>query len=201
MNKSQLIEALSKHFEGNKKTAQHALESVLDTITREVARGEKVAITGFGAFEKKLRPVRHPQTGEKSTSESTAVPKFRAGSELRAVVSGQKKLSDSTDDTAAKRPAATKRAAANAATGDDPERKPQRASSTASTTSTSASAAKQQTAKKSPVKQGRATKTSTTAEKSAATQPGKGTSTAARTRSRSNTSRGTTAAEDSGSST
>ena len=42
MNKSQLIEALSTHFDGNKKAASHALESVLDTITREVAKGEKV---------------------------------------------------------------------------------------------------------------------------------------------------------------
>ena len=38
---------------GNKKAAQHALESVIDTITREVAKGNKVAITGFGSFEKR----------------------------------------------------------------------------------------------------------------------------------------------------
>ena len=47
MNKSQLIDALSARFEGNRKQAQHALESVLDTITREVARGEKVAHHGL----------------------------------------------------------------------------------------------------------------------------------------------------------
>ena len=52
MNKSQLIDALAARFEGNRKEAAHALESVLDTITREVAKGEKVAITGFGSFEK-----------------------------------------------------------------------------------------------------------------------------------------------------
>ena len=55
MNKSQLIDALSTRFEGNRKAAAHALESVLDTITREVAKGEKVAITGFGSFEKRVR--------------------------------------------------------------------------------------------------------------------------------------------------
>src|SRR5690349_16022507 len=37
VNKSQLIDALAARFEGNKKAAAHALESVLDTITREVA--------------------------------------------------------------------------------------------------------------------------------------------------------------------
>ena len=95
MNKSQLIEALSTHFDGNKKAASHALESVLDTITREVAKGEKVAITGFGAFERAVRParmVRNPRTGERTQAKKTAVPKFRAGAELKAVVSGAKKL-------------------------------------------------------------------------------------------------------------
>ena len=66
MNKTQLIDALAARFEGNRKAAAHALESVLDTITREVAKGEKVAITGFGSFEKRVREarwVRNPHTG------------------------------------------------------------------------------------------------------------------------------------------
>src|SRR5205085_10378387 len=58
VNKRQLIDALAARFEGNKKAAAHALESVLDTITREVAKGEKVAITGFGSFEKRVREAR-----------------------------------------------------------------------------------------------------------------------------------------------
>jgi DNA-binding protein HU-beta len=95
VNKSQLIDALAHHFEGNKKQAQKALESVLDTITREVARGEKVAITGFGAFEKVVKDarwVRNPRTGERIKAKKTAVPKFRAGADLKNVVSGAKKL-------------------------------------------------------------------------------------------------------------
>ena len=55
MNKTQLIDKLSARYEGNRKQAAHALGAVLDTITREVARGEKVAITGFGSFERKIR--------------------------------------------------------------------------------------------------------------------------------------------------
>ncbi|MFI2706841.1 HU family DNA-binding protein, partial [Nocardioides sp. CER28] len=95
MNKSQLIDALAARFDGNKKAAAHALESVLDTITREVARGEKVAITGFGSFEKRVRParmVRNPQTGEQIKTKKTSVPKFSAGADLKNVVSGVKKL-------------------------------------------------------------------------------------------------------------
>ncbi len=95
MNKSQLIDTLAARFEGNKRTASHALDSVLDTITREVAKGEKVAITGFGSFEKRVREarwVRNPRTGERIKAKKTAIPKFSAGADLKRVVSGAKKL-------------------------------------------------------------------------------------------------------------
>ncbi len=118
MNKSQLIDALAGHFEGNRRAARHALESVTDTIMREVARGEKVAITGFGAFEKAVRParmVRNPRTGERTKAKKTAVPRFRPGAELKAVVSGAKKLPKATASTAAKKSAAKKSAAKKSA--------------------------------------------------------------------------------------
>src|SRR3954463_9120461 len=95
VNKSQFIDALAARYEGNRKAASHALDSVLDTITREVAKGEKVAITGFGSFEKRVRDarwVRNPQTGERIKAKKKAVPKFTAGADLKAVVSGAKKL-------------------------------------------------------------------------------------------------------------
>ena len=96
MNKSQLVEALAVHFDGNRRPAQHALESVIDTVERELTKkGGKVAITGFGAFEaieRGARMVRNPRTGETKRAKKTVVPKFRAGAELKAVVSGAKKL-------------------------------------------------------------------------------------------------------------
>ncbi|MFT4011122.1 MAG: HU family DNA-binding protein [Nocardioidaceae bacterium] len=118
MNKSQLIDALAARYEGNRKAAQHALESVLDTITREVAKGEKVAITGFGSFEKRIREarwVRNPRTGDRVKAKKTAVPKFTAGAELKAVVSGAKKLPKLTLPTAKKAAPAKKAAAAKKA--------------------------------------------------------------------------------------
>ena len=104
MNKSQLIDTLAERFEGNKKQAAHALESVVDTITREVAKGEKVAITGFGSFEKRVREarwVRNPRTGERLKAKKTAIPKFSPGADLKAVVSGAKKLPKATIAAAA----------------------------------------------------------------------------------------------------
>ncbi len=113
VNKSQLIDALAHRFEGNKRAAADALEAVLDTITREVAKGEKVAITGFGSFEKRVREarwVRNPATGERIKAKRTTVPKFSAGAELKAVVSGAKKL-PKVPAAAAKKAAAPAKAA------------------------------------------------------------------------------------------
>ena len=118
MNKSQLIDTIADRYEGNRKQAAHALESVIDTITREVAKGEKVAITGFGSFEKRIRDarwVRNPRTGERIKAKKTAIPKFSAGADLKAVVSGAKKLPKLTLAAAASGAKAARKAAAETA--------------------------------------------------------------------------------------
>jgi DNA-binding protein HU-beta len=68
---------------------------VVETITYKTAAGEKVSITGFGVFEKvhrSARMVRNPRTGERKRAKATAVPRFRAGTDLKAYVSGAKKV-------------------------------------------------------------------------------------------------------------
>ena len=94
MNKAQLIDKLSSQL-GSKKAATDAVDAVVDTITRSVAAGERVAITGFGVFEKVARPARtgrNPRTGEAVKIKKTTVPKFKAGQGFKDVVSGAKKL-------------------------------------------------------------------------------------------------------------
>ena len=172
MNKTQLVDALAARFDGNRKAASHALESVIDTITREVAKGEKVAITGFGSFEKRLRPartVRNPQTGEKIRAKKTSVPKFSAGAELKAVVSGAKKLPKLT--LPAKKAAAPVKVATTKATT-TATKKAAPAKKTATTAKAAASkttAAKKTatTAKKAAPAKTAAKKTATTAKKAA----------------------------------
>ena len=158
MNKSQLIDTIAARYQGNRKQAAHALESVLDTITREVARGEKVAITGFGSFEKRVRDarwVRNPRTGERIKAKKTAIPKFSAGADLKAVVSGAKKLPKLTLDAAT--------SATDAATGGEVSRAAKKA--------TKKSPAKKSTAKKSTAKKAPAKKS--TAKKSTAKRTAK----------------------------
>jgi DNA-binding protein HU-beta len=193
VNKSQLIDALAARYEGNRKQAQHALESVLDTITREVAKGEKVAITGFGSFEKRVREarwVRNPQTGARIKAKKTAVPKFSAGADLKNVVSGAKKLPKLT--------LAAPAAAAKRATGSVKKSSP-----ASRTTASKTSAAKKTTAKKTTTKRTTAKKSSpakrttakkTTAKKTTAkrTAPAK-TSSARKTTAKKTTAKKTTA--------
>ena len=175
MNKSQLIDTLAARFEGNRKQAAHALESVIDTITREVAKGEKVAITGFGSFEKRVRDarwVRNPRTGERIKAKKTAIPKFSAGADLKAVVSGAKKLPKLTltsatggakkTASASKSTTAKKSAPAKKATTAKkaPAKKAAAKKTTAAkSTAKKASPAKKTTAKKAPAKKSTAKKT------------------------------------------
>ena len=103
MNKAELIDAITERL-GDKKTAAHAVEAVVDTITRAVAKGEKVAVTGFGVFEKQVRGARvarNPATGASIRLKKTAVPKFRPGTHFKEVVSGAKKLAPAPKATSA----------------------------------------------------------------------------------------------------
>ncbi|MEN3362342.1 MAG: DNA-binding protein HU-beta [Mycobacteriales bacterium] len=115
MNKAQLVEALAERLGDDKKRASASVEALLDVVYRAVQKGEKVAITGFGVFEKRdraARIARNPATGEKVRVKKTSVPAFRAGQEFKNVVSGAKKLPKV---AAAKAPSKTAAAKATAA--------------------------------------------------------------------------------------
>ncbi len=162
MNKSELVEVLSEKL-GGKPAASQAVEHFVDTVTRAVARGEKVAITGFGVFEKSDRAARtgrNPATGAPVKIKKTSVPKFRPGAEFKAFVSGAKKLAKAapTPRTATK---ATKTAARSTA-AKAPATKSTAARSTAAK-STAAKAPATKTAAKTLAK-----KTSAPAKKAAA---------------------------------
>jgi DNA-binding protein HU-beta len=95
MNKRDLIDAISGRI-GDKKTATEAVNAVLDTIQKTVASGDKVSITGFGVFEKQVRPARtarNPATGAAVKVPKTSVPKFRAGADFKAVVNAKRRAS------------------------------------------------------------------------------------------------------------
>ena len=92
MNKAELIDALSARL-GDKRAATQALDAVLAEIQTAVTKGDKVAITGFGVFEKKVRAARtarNPRTGEAVKVKKTSVPAFRPGAGFRELVASGK---------------------------------------------------------------------------------------------------------------
>ncbi len=94
MNKAELIDLVAQRLELSRKAASDAVEAVVDSITQSVSSGERVAITGFGVFERVERAARtgrNPLTGTIVKIKATSVPKFRPGAEFKAVVSGQRK--------------------------------------------------------------------------------------------------------------
>ena len=95
MNKAELVEELTKRLDSDRKTANAAVEAMIDTIVRAVHKGESVTITGFGVFEKReraARVARNPRTGETVKVAATQVPSFRPGAQFKAIVAGEQEI-------------------------------------------------------------------------------------------------------------
>lgn len=89
MHKVGLVDAVHAKLGGTKKTAEDVVDTVFDTIMDTLAKGEEVAISGFGAFVVKKRGARmgvNPRTGARIQVAETVTPKFRAGKALKAAV-------------------------------------------------------------------------------------------------------------------
>ncbi len=112
MNKAELIDLVAQRLELSRKAASDAVEAVVDSITQSVSSGERVAITGFGVFERVERAARtgrNPLTGVSVRIKATSVPKFRPGAEFKALVDGQREAAKA--HVAAAKKAVTKVAA------------------------------------------------------------------------------------------
>ncbi|WP_067169488.1 HU family DNA-binding protein [Microtetraspora niveoalba] len=95
MNKKELVDAITDRV-GDKKTATEAVNAILDAIQNAVANGDKVSITGFGAFEmvhKPARTARNPSTGAPIKVEESWGPKFRPGNDFKELVNAGGKKS------------------------------------------------------------------------------------------------------------
>lgn len=92
-NKAQFIEMLAERLDGDRKRAAAALDAMIDSVYATIARGEKVAITGFGVFERRdraARTARNPATGATVSVAASRVPAFRPGAEFKAIANGAK---------------------------------------------------------------------------------------------------------------
>lgn len=126
MNKADLIDAVSAQLNASKKDVSDVIETVLHEVKRSISRGEKVAISGFGVFERQSRAARtgrNPRTGEAVKIKATKLPKFRPGAEFKAVVAGAKAGAAPAKKAAAKKAPAKKAAAKKAPAKKAPAKK------------------------------------------------------------------------------
>ena len=85
MNKTELVNAIAEKAQLTKVQAKAALEASMEAIAEELAKGEKVALVGFGTYsvvEKGERTGINPATKAKITIPAKKVIKFKAGDEL-----------------------------------------------------------------------------------------------------------------------
>ena len=89
MTKTQFIDALSRSLGGTKQESERALDSVLETLSAALQRGEKLDWRGFGVFkvrEAKARQARNPRTGEMVSVPAKRVATFKPGKELSSLL-------------------------------------------------------------------------------------------------------------------
>lgn len=89
MNKNELIGAVADSSGLSRNDASKAVESVFDTISSALSKGDEVRLVNFGTFsvaKRKASTGRNPRTGEPMTINASTQPKFKAGKALKDAV-------------------------------------------------------------------------------------------------------------------
>lgn len=128
MNTSELSQKIAESHDLPATEAKAIVKSVIDNIQKEVKKGEKVSLAGFGTFERinrKARTGRNPYTGESVKVPAKKVPKFRPGKSFKELLASARggtktkakaKVKTSAKKKAPKKKSPTKKAAAKKTT-------------------------------------------------------------------------------------
>ncbi len=89
MNKREIVERVAGEAGVGKQVAEAAVGAVFASIAEALARGEDVAVAGFGRFARTERPARegrNPRTGERIAIGPSSAVSFKAGKALKAAL-------------------------------------------------------------------------------------------------------------------
>jgi len=89
MKKSEMIEALANATGMTKADSERAFNGVFEILKGELAKGNNVAVSGFGTFkvsERKARECRNPRTGETVKVDACKAVSFKPGKDLKETV-------------------------------------------------------------------------------------------------------------------
>ena len=91
MSKKVIVEAVAREAGMTQAAADKVVSAVLDAVSAELAKGEKVSFPGFGTFEvreRSARTGRNPQTGAEIQIAASKSVGFKQGSKLKDRVNG-----------------------------------------------------------------------------------------------------------------
>jgi DNA-binding protein HU-beta len=89
LTKQDFIAEVARRSGLSNRDAGKAVDAFMESITDALKSGDQVNFTGFGKFSAAQRAARqgvNPRTGERVQIAATTVPKFTAGSQLKAAL-------------------------------------------------------------------------------------------------------------------
>jgi DNA-binding protein HU-beta len=92
LNKKELIDSVADNSGESKRVVSTVVDTFIDQVQRQVKKGERVSLPGFGTFERRnraARTARNPRTGEEIKVKATKVPAFKPGASFKDFVSGR----------------------------------------------------------------------------------------------------------------
>ena len=93
VSKADLVDGVANVTKLSKKSVKETVDALLESMSKEVARGNKVTLTGFGTFEVRKRKARtgvKPGTTEKIKIPASKYPAFKAGKSLKDQVASKR---------------------------------------------------------------------------------------------------------------
>jgi len=93
VSKADLVDGVANVTKLSKKSVKEAVDALLESMSDEVAKGNKVTLTGFGTFEVRQRKARtgvKPGTTDKIEIPESQYPAFKAGKSLKAKVANKR---------------------------------------------------------------------------------------------------------------
>lgn len=89
MKKVELVEAIAEKAGITKADANRSLDAFVEVVKGSLAKGDKIALVGFGTFatsKRAAREGRNPQTGATVKIPARTAVTFKAGSALKDAV-------------------------------------------------------------------------------------------------------------------
>jgi DNA-binding protein HU-beta len=89
LTKQEFIQKVATKSGLSARDAGKAVDAFMESVTETLKSGDSINFTGFGKFSPAARAARqgvNPRTGERVQIAATTVPKFSAGSQLKAAL-------------------------------------------------------------------------------------------------------------------